>query len=53
MPTPAKIETPFEKRAWGEEFGSLRDPFGIGRMVNTGPVVGNGRRSRQADVGLR
>jgi PhnB protein len=32
----AEIEMPLEKQMWGDEFGSLRDKFGIGWMVNIG-----------------
>ena len=28
------VETPLEKQGWGDEFGMLTDPFGIGWLVN-------------------
>ncbi|MGL5911048.1 MAG: VOC family protein, partial [Phycicoccus sp.] len=30
----ATVEMPLEKQMWGDEFGSLKDKFGIGWLVN-------------------
>ncbi len=33
----ADVEMPIGEQVWGDYFGSLRDKFGIGWMVNSGP----------------
>lgn len=36
----AQIEMPIADQVWGDYFGSLRDKFGIGWMVNHHPAAG-------------
>lgn len=33
----ADVEMPMGDQVWGDYFGSLRDKFGVGWMVNSGP----------------